>query len=159
VDLRAGPAPLRREVVGTVLSDPHPLSVEAANKIGVGRLPGLLGIEFSAIEEGRVAARLPVLPHHLAPNGFLHAATVIALADTACGYGTMRALPEGGSSFTTVELKANFMGTAREGAIACEAKLVHGGRTTQVWDATIVDERTAKTIALFRCTQLVLYPK
>jgi uncharacterized protein (TIGR00369 family) len=89
----------------------------------------------------------------------LHAATVIALADTACGYGTMAALPDGGSGFTTVEPKANFLGTTREAAIACEARLVHGGRTTQVWDATVVDERTTKTIALFRCTQLVLYPR
>jgi uncharacterized protein (TIGR00369 family) len=137
----------------------HPLNVKVANEIGAGRLPGLLGIEFTGIEQGRVAARLQVLPHHLAPNGFLHAATVIALADSACGYGTMRALPDGGSGFTTVELKANFLGTAREGAIACEARLVHGGRTTQVWDATVVDERAEKTIALFRCTQLVLYPK
>jgi uncharacterized protein (TIGR00369 family) len=137
----------------------HPLTLEVAGEVGKGRLPGLLGVEFSAIEEGRVAARLSVQPHHLAPNGFLHAASVIALADTACGYGTMRALPEGGNGFTTVELKANFLGTARDGAIACEARLVHAGRTTQVWDATVVDERTSKTIALFRCTQMVLYPR
>jgi uncharacterized protein (TIGR00369 family) len=84
---------------------------------------------------------------------------VISLADTACGYGALRSLPAGGTGFTTIELKANFLGTAREGAIACEARLVHGGGTTQVWDATVVDERTAKTIALFRCTQLVLYPR
>jgi uncharacterized protein (TIGR00369 family) len=71
----------------------------------------------------------------------------------------MRELPAGGSGFTTVELKANFLGTAREGAIACEARLGHGGRTTQVWDATVVDERSARTLALFRCTQLVLYPR
>ena len=106
-----------------------------------------------------MAGRLPVQPHLLAPNGFLHAASVIALADTACGYGTMRALPEGGSGFTTIELKANFLGTAREGAIACDARLVHGGRSTHVWDATVVDERTSRTIALFRCTQMVLYPR
>jgi uncharacterized protein (TIGR00369 family) len=137
----------------------HPLTVQVANQIGAGCLPGFLGVEFTEIEKGRVAARLPILPHHLAPNGFLHAATVIALADSACGYGTMRALPAGGSGFTTVELKANFLGTAREGAIACEARLGHGGRTTQVWDATVVDERSARTLALFRCTQLVLYPR
>jgi uncharacterized protein (TIGR00369 family) len=135
----------------------HPLSVDVANERVAGRLPGLLGVEFREVEEGRAAARLEIRPHHLAPNGFLHAASVIALADTACGFGAMRALPPGGSGFTTVELKANFLGTSREGAIACEARLVHGGRATQVWDATVVDERSGKTLALFRCTQLVLY--
>jgi uncharacterized protein (TIGR00369 family) len=141
------------------MSTPHPFTVEVARERGEGRLPGLMGVEATAIEEGRIAARLRILPHHLAPNGFLHAAAVISLADTACGYGALRSLPAGGTGFTTIELKANFLGTAREGAIACEARLVHGGGTTQVWDATVVDERTAKTIALFRCTQLVLYPR
>ncbi len=68
-------------------------------------------------------------------------------------------LPEGAESFTTIELKCNFVGTKRDGAICCEAKLVHGGRTTQVWDATVSDEKDGKPIALFRCTQMILYPR
>jgi uncharacterized protein (TIGR00369 family) len=126
------------------------------NAFGTGFLPGLLGIEFTAVARGQVTARLALRPDHLAGNGYLHAATVVALADTACGYGTLASLPEGAANFTTVELKANFLGTAREGAIACEATMVHGGRTTQVWDARVRDEGTGRVIALFRCTQLVL---
>ena len=95
----------------------------------------------------------------MAPNGYLHAATVIALADTSCGYGTFVNLPEGTECFTTIELKSNFLGTKREGAIRCEATLAHGGRTTQVWDATVADEESGKPIALFRCTQMILYPR
>jgi len=94
----------------------------------------------------------------MAPNGYLHAATVIALADTSCGYGTFASLPDGARGFTTIELKANFLGTVREGALACEATQVHGGRTTQVWDARVMDESNARVIALFRCTQILLYP-
>jgi uncharacterized protein (TIGR00369 family) len=101
----------------------------------------------------------------MAPNGFLHAASVVALADTSCGYGCVAALPEGARGFTTIELKANFMGTAREGVIRCRATPVHLGRTTQVWDAVVWGERqdegraegAAKPIALFRCTQMVLW--
>ena len=92
----------------------------------------------------------------LAPHEFLHAGTVVALADTSAGYGCLASLPEGANSFTTIELKANFLGTAREGRISCEAILAHGGRTTQVWDATVTND-DGKTIALFRCTQLLLY--
>jgi uncharacterized protein (TIGR00369 family) len=124
---------------------------------GEGFLPGLIGMEVVAVEGERVASRLPVRAELLAPIGFLHAATVVALADTTAGYGAWANLPAGASGFTTIELKANFLGTARQGAVACEATLVHGGRSTQVWDARVTDEGTGKTIALFRCTQLVLY--
>ena len=123
-------------------------------------LPDLLGLEWTQAVHGRVTGRMTVAKHHMAPNGFLHAASVIALADSACGYGCVVSLPEGASGFTTIELKSNFLGTVREGgSVACEATLAHGGRTTQVWDAVVTAEATGKTIALFRCTQMVLYPK
>jgi 1,4-dihydroxy-2-naphthoyl-CoA hydrolase len=95
-------------------------------------------------------------PELLAPNGYLHAATIVALADSACGYGCIASLPDGASGFTTIELKTNFLATALEGTISCESELAHGGRTTQVWDATVTDE-AGKKLALFRCTQLLLY--
>ncbi len=105
----------------------------------------------------KILAGFEIKPHHLAPNGYLHAASVIMLADTACGYGCMINLPEGANSFTTIELKSNFLGTARQGKVDCIAHPIHLGRTTQVWDASI--SAGGKTIALFRCTQMVLWPK
>ena len=125
-----------------------------------GYLPEAIGLEWLEVVSGQARARLSVAAQHMAPNGFLHAASVIGLVDSACGAGCMASRPDGAHSFTTLELKANFLGTAREDeAIACTARLVHGGRTTQVWDAEAVNETTGKTIALFRCTQLLLYPK
>jgi 1,4-dihydroxy-2-naphthoyl-CoA hydrolase len=134
-------------------------TLEELNRIGEGNLPGLLGVEILEVAEGLIRSRLEVQPKHHAPNGYLHAATVIALADTSCGYACRRSLPEGSSGFTTLELKANFLGTVHKGGIACEGRLVHGGRSTQVWDATVSAEATGKVIALFRCTQLVLWPR
>jgi len=84
---------------------------------------------------------------------------VIALADTACGYGCSVSLPAGATGFTTIELKSNFMATATAGdVLTCRASLVHGGRSTQVWDAEVRLEG-GRTLALFRCTQMVLWPK
>jgi 1,4-dihydroxy-2-naphthoyl-CoA hydrolase len=123
----------------------------------IGFLPDHLGLDWVELRAGFAQGRLEIGKRHLAPNGYLHAATVVALADTACGYGCIVSLPEGAANFTTAELKTNFIGTAREGRITCEARLVHGGRTTQVWDAEVKSEATGKTIALFRCTQIVLY--
>jgi uncharacterized protein (TIGR00369 family) len=98
-----------------------------------------------------------VKPHLLAPNGFLHAGSVVTLADTACGCACIASLPEGAASFTTIELKSNHLGTARDGVIECVASAVHLGRTTQVWDAVVTEQGSGKTIALFRCTQMILY--
>jgi 1,4-dihydroxy-2-naphthoyl-CoA hydrolase len=119
-----------------------------------------LGIEIQVLEAGHTEGQFEVASMHMAPNGYLHAASVIALADTCCGVGCMNALPQGADSFTTVELKSNFLGTAAPGdQLFAEARLVHGGRTTQVWDATVTNKTREKPVALFRCTQLILYPK
>jgi len=124
-----------------------------------GTLPGLLGLHVLEVAPGRLRAEIAVGPHHMAPNGFLHAGTVVTLADTCCGYGCIASLPAGAQNFTTIELKSNHLGTARDGSIECTATMFHGGRTTQVWDATVTHRETGKTLALFRCTQMVLYPK
>ena len=116
-------------------------------------------MRFVAIDESNVTAELDIRAELLAPNGYLHAATVIALADTACGYGCLAHLPEGASGFTTIELKSNFLGTALEGTLSCVARPVHRGRNTQVWDATVRRKADSGTIALFRCTQMILWPK
>ena len=72
----------------------------------------------------------------------------------------MASLPEGGTGFTTLELKSNFLGTARPGdEVVVRAWLVHGGRTTQVWDAEVTNAASGKAMALFRATQLVIYPR
>jgi uncharacterized protein (TIGR00369 family) len=131
--------------------------VDELNERGVGTLPGLIGIEFLEAEKGRIASCLELREELMAPNGYLHAATVVALADTSCGYGTFVNLPEGAEGFTTIELKSNFLATRRAGTIECEARLTHGGRTTQVWDATVTGG--GRPLALFRCTQMILYPR
>jgi uncharacterized protein (TIGR00369 family) len=135
-----------------------PVSPAGLNAIGEGRLPGLLGVEILDVGE-TVTARLEIRPHHGAPNGYLHAATVVALADTACGYGCVAGLPEGVTGFTTIELKTNFIATLTEGALRCEAEMVHGGRTTQLWDAKVTSEADGRLLAVFRCTQLLLRPR
>ena len=133
------------------------LTLEQLEELGSSGFPGLLGIEFTApAADGLMRARLELEEKHMAPNGYLHAGTVVGFADSTCGYGCILNLPEGATGFTTVELKTNFLRSARPGVtIDCEAKLVHGGRTTQLWDATVSDP-DGRTMALFRATQLIL---
>ena len=134
-------------------------SAEQFNERGRNHLPGLLGMVFGLVSAEEVRAELPVREALMAPNGFLHAATVVALADTCCGYGCLVNLPAGATGFTTIELKSNHLGTASQGTLDGVARPVHLGRTTQVWDAVVTHRESGRTLALFRCTQMVLYAK
>lgn len=133
-----------------------PKDLQDWNDVGKEYLTGLLGIEITRVSDDEIRARMAVRKELLAWNGFLHGGSVVALADTTCGYGTVNSLPEGAVGFTTLELKSNFLGTARDGYVECVATPVHRGRTTQVWDAGVSVEGGEKTIAQFRCTQLIL---
>ena len=132
-------------------------SVGAAALLQANQAGSLLGFEWLRLQGEVVEGRSKIRKHHLAATGFLHAAIVVALADSAAGFGCLNYLPERASGFTTAELKANFLGTSREGGVRCVARLMHDGRTTQVWDAEIMRETDDKAIALFRCTQILLY--
>lgn len=129
------------------------------DKFGAGYLPGFLGMRVVSVNCSEVQMELSVARHHMAPNGFLHAGTVISVSDTACGYGCLSSLPEGAEGFTTIDTKSNHVGTARDGTIECRAVRVHAGRTTQVWDAVVSHRESSKVIAMFRCTQMILYPR
>ena len=132
------------------------LTLAQLQEMGSSGFPGLLGIDFREAGDGYVRAQLELEERHMAPNGYLHAGAVVGFADSACGYGCILNLPDGALGFTTVELKTNFLRTAQPGAtIEAEAKLVHGGRTTQLWDATVSDP-DGRAMALFRATQLML---
>ena len=124
--------------------------LEELNNRGNGALPGPIAIEILGVTKGRIYSRLHLRNELLAPNGYLHAAT-------ACGYGCLTNLPNGAEGCTTAELKSNFLGTKRAGVIECEAKRAHGGCATQIWGATVAN--TGKTIALFRCVHMILYPR
>jgi 1,4-dihydroxy-2-naphthoyl-CoA hydrolase len=131
--------------------------VAQLNAVNAERLPGMVGMVVTHAEPGLMRARMEAKQELIAPIGFLFAPALITLADTLCAYGTRP--PEGASGFTTAELKCNFMSTIREGTVLCEARRVHGGRTTEVWDATMTAEASGKLMALFRCTQIILWPK
>jgi uncharacterized protein (TIGR00369 family) len=135
------------------------VTLDDLNRIGVGKLPGHLGIIITVAGKSEVTATLAIVEMHMAPNGYLHAGTVVTLADTCAGYGCIANLPPGAVGFTTIELKSNHLGTARDGTIVGSAKPVHLGKTTQVWDSVVTHQESGKTIALFRCTQMILYAR
>lgn len=135
------------------------LTLEALNSRIGENLPGYLGISMTRFGEGEMVSRMELKKIHFAPNTYLHAGSIVTLADTTAGFGTYAHLPAGSSGFTTIELKSNFLGTLREGSIICIARAQHLGRNTQIWDAEVFDEATNRKMALFRCSQMILWPK
>ena len=101
------------------------ISTEGVRKLSVDDLPSRMGVVINHVGSGEVRSELAVQPWLLAPNTFLHAGAVIVLADVSAGYGCIANLPAGAVGFTTVELKSNHVGTARDGTIECVAKAMH----------------------------------
>jgi len=135
------------------------VTVETLNERLIGSFVENMNIDMVSIDEGKVVMKMGVLPFHLAANGYLHAGAVVSLADSSCGFATMGHLPEGATGFTTIELKSNHLGTLLEGELHSCATARHLGRNTHVWDADVYDPATEKTIAIFRCTQMILWPR
>lgn len=135
---------------------------DAAERFNQDQRHGLarhLGIVATELRRGYARMHMTVVPQLMAGNGYLHAGSVVTLADTCSGLGCMTSYPPGVENFTTIELKSNFLGTCREGEVEAVATLLHGGRTTQVWDCAVSDQKRNKLIAQFRCTQMLLYPR
>ncbi len=118
--------------------------------------PGLHGVVFDEATDERVIGHIDVTAPLIAGTGFLFAPAVISLADTLCAAGCGNHIPKG-HSFTTIELKTNFLSSAREGErVVGVATSSHLGRQTHVWDVEVTNETTDRTMALFRCTQMIL---
>ena len=148
---------LHREIIMSTLRTD--VTIALFRERGRDCLPGYMGVEMLSISQGTGSSRIAIKPMHIAPNTYLHAASIIALADSTCGFCTEAHLPPGAASFTTVELKSNHLSTIRSGTVTCVATAVHLGRSTQVWDAIVADEATGNRLALYRCTQMILWPK
>jgi len=133
--------------------------VAQLNEFARSKHPGMVGVEVLSCDPELVTGRLPVTEAVVSGTGFLWAPVVVTLADWLCACGIGGHLPEG-TSFTTLEIKTNFLGTVRQGgSVLGKARPVHTGRSTHVWDVEVSDEATGKVIALFRCTQMVLHPR
>ena len=137
----------------------HDERVRTLNDFFADKVPGMFGLEITSCDETGCAGRLTVTDSLIAGTGFLFAPVVVGVADILSAFATSPHLPEG-ASFTTVELKTNFFASAKVGEVVVgRAEPAHVGRTTIVFDCTVTNETTGRTMALFRNTQLVLLPR
>ncbi len=108
-----------------------------------GPLPGLdgvLGLELLSADGDRVRARLPVAPHLHQPYGIVHGGVYCTVVETAASIGGALWFGDRGH-VVGVSNHTNFLRSVREGVLSVEATPVHRGRTQQLWQVTVTDDR------------------
>ncbi len=113
-----------------------------------------LGMEFLEVTPERIVARLKVTEELLTTTNTVHGGTLMAFADTVGAAGTVANLVEGQST-ATLESKTNFLAACRSGYLRAEAKPIHKGRRTHVWETRITDE-AGKLLSITTQTQMIL---
>jgi uncharacterized protein (TIGR00369 family) len=119
--------------------------LDSIQMIRRGELPpppvaGLLGITIAWAEIGRVVMEMKVGPQHANPMGTLHGGILCDLADAAMGMAYASSLDEG-ETFTTLELKINFLKPVWSGGLTAAGRLVKGGRTVGLVECDIHDDK------------------
>ena len=113
-----------------------------------------LGIEFAEITPDRVVARLKVDERLMTVTGTIHGGTLMAFADTIGAAGTVANLAEGQRT-ATLESKTNFIAGCKSGTVQAEARPIHKGKRTHVWETRITDE-AGKLLSVTTQTQMIL---
>ena len=113
-----------------------------------------LGIEFVEITPDRVVARLKVDERLMTVTGTIHGGTLMAFADTIGAAGTVANLADGQRT-ATLESKTNFIAGCKSGTVQAEAKPIHKGKRTHVWETRITDE-AGKLLSVTTQTQMIL---
>ncbi len=100
----------------------------------------LLDFHLLAVEPGRVVLQMQTGPQHANPMGTLHGGVFCDLADGAMGMAYATTLAEG-ETFTTLELKINFLRPVWNATLTADGRVVQGGRSVGLTECDVTDER------------------
>jgi 1,4-dihydroxy-2-naphthoyl-CoA hydrolase len=134
--------------------DPN-LSIDQLQRLAENTLGGYLGMEFTEIGEDYLTCRMPVDHRTRQPYGLLHGGASVALAETVGSVGAAYVVDPGKYNAVGLEINANHVRGVREGYVTATAKPVHIGKTTQVWEIRITDERD-KLVCISRLTVAII---
>jgi uncharacterized protein (TIGR00369 family) len=100
----------------------------------------LIGFTLTEVEPGRAVVAFDASPRHANPMGTLHGGVLCDIADAAMGMAYAASLDEG-ETFTTLELKINFLKPVRTGRLTATGRLVKGGRTVGLVECDVMDDK------------------
>ncbi|MEB3197768.1 MAG: hotdog fold thioesterase [Candidatus Sericytochromatia bacterium] len=139
----------------TLASDATALA--AMQQASQGTLTDVLGIELLAVGRDLVRARMPVTRAVHQPFGLLHGGASVVLAETVASIGAWMNVDQQREIAVGLEINANHLRAVRDGSVSAEARPIHRGRTTQVWEVHIRDAKD-RLVCISRCT-LAVSPK
>jgi len=114
-----------------------------------------LNIEFIDVSEDTLIARMPVSSRVHQPDGVLHGGASVALAESVGSAAAFIFLDTENSSIRGIEIAANHVKSIRDGFVYAKAKIIHKGRTTQLWQIPIVNEDD-ELISMVKLTTMTL---
>ncbi len=114
----------------------------------------LVGFRLVAAEGGQAIWELEAGPQHANPMGTLHGGIICDIADAAMGIAMATLLDEG-ESFTTLELKINYLRPFRSGTLRAKGRVVRQGRTVSLAECDVLDDQE-RLVARASCTQMTL---
>ena len=124
---------------------------------GKQRLMQTIGASIDAVTPGRVALRLPFREDLTQQHGFLHAGTIAAVADSACGYAALTLMPPD-AAVLSIEFKVNMLAPAKGDAIVARGDVIRAGRTVMVCRADVfaIAGGAEKLVAAMQGTMMVV---
>jgi 1,4-dihydroxy-2-naphthoyl-CoA hydrolase len=131
------------------------ITAEQINPIGKGNMAEHLGIEITEVGEDYLKATMPIDQRTRQPYGLLHGGASVVLAETLGSVGAAFVVDRSKYDCVGLEINANHLRGVRDGFVTGIARPVHIGKTTQVWDIRIHDNRD-KIVCISRITIAVL---
>ncbi|MEM9886008.1 MAG: hotdog fold thioesterase [Bacteroidota bacterium] len=130
-------------------------TLEALNDINGNCMPGHIGMEMTDFGEDYLTAKMPVDHRTKQPMGLLHGGASVVLAETLGSVAGILCIEEDDKTVVGVEINANHLRAARGGFVFGTAKAVRIGRTLQIWNIEIKDEKE-RLICVSRFTAAVV---
>jgi len=130
-------------------------SIENMNKTSKGTLMEVLGIEYIIVEPGFVKAKMPVDERTKQPFGILHGGASVALAETIGSIGSAVIVNDENADVRGAGISANHVKAVKSGWVYAEARTIHVGKNTHIWDIQIKDE-SGDLVSTSRLTNFII---
>jgi 1,4-dihydroxy-2-naphthoyl-CoA hydrolase len=131
-------------------------TTDSLNAISANTMVEHMGIEFTAIDEDSITARMPVDHRTVQPAGLLHGGASVALAETLGSVAATLCVNPADTTCVGLEINANHIRSVRSGFVTGVARPIHLGNSTQVWDIRIYDDEQERLVCVCRLTMAVL---
>ncbi len=129
----------------------NPPSLEQINRSHDNTAVSQMGIEFTEVGDDYLVARMPVDARTRQPAGLLHGGATMLLAETLASCAAWQTIDRTKTDAVGLEINANHLRASREGWVTARVTPIHTGRSTQIWEVRVADEKD-RLVSIARVT-------